>query len=224
MMKRDIALLVFLMIGLTVSAQADRQHIRSGNKLFHQQNYAKAEAEYRKALECNAENPQAIYNLGCALLMQQRDSAAVVQFQKAGEHETNRQRRAKSYHNLGVICQTRRMYSEAIIAYKESLRNNPSDDETRYNLALCQRLLKNNPQNNKSNPQKNKKNEKNKDKQNQNKNSQQQPKNDQQDKERMSKDNAEQLLNAAMQEEKATQQRVKNAMNHARPRNLNKNW
>lgn len=55
------------------SAQSDRNFIRSGNKLYRQQNYAKAEIEYRKALAKNPSNPQAMYNLGCALLMQQKD-------------------------------------------------------------------------------------------------------------------------------------------------------
>ena len=36
---------------------------------------------------------------------------------------------------------------DAIKAYEESLRNNPSDDETRYNLALCKRLQKNQKKN-----------------------------------------------------------------------------
>ena len=63
------------------SAQSDRNFIRSGNKLYRQQNYAKAEIEYRKALAKNPSNPQAMYNLGCALLMQQKDSAAIEQLQ-----------------------------------------------------------------------------------------------------------------------------------------------
>ncbi len=227
-MKRTILLYLLTLLAVAVSAQADRQYIRSGNKFFRQQNFAKAEVEYRKAVSENSGNAQAIYNLGCALMMQNKDSAAVEQFQRAGQLETSKLRKAKSYHNIGVICQTKKMYAEAINAYKESLRNNPSDNETRYNLALCKRLQKNDPRNNQNNNQnKNKQNKdkdkQNKDKQNQDKNKQQQNK-QQQDKERMSKDNAEQLLNAAMQDEKNTQQRVKDAMHRSRPRKLDKNW
>ncbi len=227
-MKRTILLYLLTLLAVAVSAQADRQYIRSGNKFFRQQNFAKAEVEYRKAVSENSGNAQAIYNLGCALMMQNKDSAAVEQFQRAGQLETSKLRKAKSYHNIGVICQTKKMYAEAINAYKESLRNNPSDNETRYNLALCKRLQKNDPRNNQNkNQDKNKQNKdkdkQNKDKQNQDKNKQQQNK-QQQDKERMSKDNAEQLLNAAMQDEKNTQQRVKDAMHRSRPRKLDKNW
>ena len=228
---------IFILIATFASsaafAQTDRQYIRNGNKLFHQQNYAKAEVEYRKAISKNPNNSQAIYNLGNALLMQQKDSAATSLFQKSGKIEKSKIRKAMSYHNIGVICQKHQMYGEAINAYKEALRNNPNDNETRYNLALCKKLLKNQPkdknkQNNKqkdkNNKDKNKK-DKNKDKQNnKNKDQDKQDKKQQQPKDRMSKDNAEQLLNAAMQEEKATQQRISKAMQQAGSRKLQKNW
>ncbi len=227
-MKRTILLYLLTSLAVAVSAQADRQYIRSGNKFFRQQNYAKAEVEYRKAVSENSANAQAVYNLGCALMMQNKDSAAVEQFQRAGQLETSKLRKSRSYHNIGVICQTKKMYAEAINAYKESLRNNPSDNETRYNLALCKRLQKNDPRNNQNKNQDKNKDKQNKDKQNKDKNKQQQNKQQQnkqqQDKERMSKDNAEQLLNAAMQDEKNTQQRVKDAMHRSRPRKLDKNW
>ena len=226
---------IFILLSIFVCAsgfaQSDRQYIRNGNKLFHQQNYAKAEVEYRKAISKNSNNSQAIYNLGNALLMQQKDSAATSLFQKSGKIEKSKIRKAMSYHNIGVICQKHQMYGEAINAYKEALRNNPNDNETRYNLALCKKLLKNQPkdknkQNNKQKDKNNKdKNKKNKDKQNnKNKDQDKQDKKQQQPKDRMSKDNAEQLLNAAMQEEKATQQRISKAMQQAGSRKLQKNW
>ena len=230
---KNIFILIAIFASSAAFAQTDRQYIRNGNKLFHQQNYAKAEVEYRKAISKNPNNSQAIYNLGNALLMQQKDSAATSLFQKSGKIEKSKIRKAMSYHNIGVICQKHQMYGEAINAYKEALRNNPNDNETRYNLALCKKLLKNQPkdknkQNNKqkdkNNKDKNKK-DKNQDKQNnKNKDQDKQDKKQQQPKDRMSKDNAEQLLNAAMQEEKATQQRISKAMQQAGSRKLQKNW
>lgn len=223
----SIIMLILLLGGsLRTEAQSDRQFIRSGNRLYRQQNYAKAQAEYQKALQKNARNAQAHYNLGCALMMQQKDSAAIEQYEQAGKLETSASRKAMVYHNIGVICQGKRLYGEAIKAYEESLRNNPDDNETRYNLALCKRLQKNQKQNQKPNPQNNKKNKNNKDK-DKDKNQKQDQKNQQQqkqDQKQMSKDNAEQLLNAAMQEEQATQQRLKKAMQQPRTRKLEKNW
>lgn len=224
-MAKTVLFLIFsalLLIPAEARAQADRHHIRQGNKLFHQEQYAKAEVEYQKAIAANQRNPQAIYNLGCAMMMQQKDSAAIVQFENAGKLETDKKRKSMAYHNLGWICQKHQMYAEAIEAYKESLRNNPTDDETRYNLALCQRQQKQNQQN-QGGKNNEKKEEKEQEKQEQQQNQQQQQQ-QQQPKEQMSKENAEQLLNAAMQEEKATQQRMKKAMQHPNRRQLQKNW
>ncbi len=212
-------LVIALFIGgfASANAQTDRQFIRNGNHLYHQQNYAKAEVEYRKALGKNPRNTQAMYNLGCALLMQQKDSAATVQLENAGKAETAKKRRSMAYHNIGVICQRHQMYGEAIEAYKESLRNNPSDNETRYNLALCQRLQKKQKQNGGGG---NNKDQKKKDQKKQQKQQQQK----QQPKDQMSKENAEQLLNYATQQEEATQQRMQQKQQQPQSRQLEKNW
>ena len=209
----------------TVDAQSDRQFVRNGNKFYREQNYAKAEVEYRKAL---GKNTQAMYNVGCALLQQQKDSAAITQFETAGKTEKAHLRKAMAYHNIGVICQKRQLYAEAIEAYKESLRHNPNDNATRYNLALCKRLAKKQPPKNNNN-NKNDKNKKDKDKKQQQQNKQNPNKNErneqrQQNKEQMSKDNAEQLLNYAIQEEKATQRRLKQQQQQPQRRRLQKNW
>ncbi len=219
--ERMIVTLFMLMSWTIAYSQTDRQSIRQGNRLYHQQEFAKSEVEYRKAISNNPNNAQAIYNLGCALMAQQKDSAAVVQFQNAGKMEKGKFRKAKSFHNIGFICQRHQMYGEAIEAYKEALRNNPSDHETRYNLALCKRQQKNQPQQQqqKKDQDKNSKDKQQQDKQQQDKNQNQQPPKDQ-----MSKENAEQLLNAAIQEEKATQQRMKKAMQQPRSKKLQKNW
>ena len=231
MRYRIIITFLVLLFTSTIQAQNERKDIRKGNKAFRQQNYVQAEVDYRKATAKNGRNPQAIYNLGCAFMAQQKDSSAVVQFENASKIETNPKRKAMAFHNIGVICQKKQLFSEAIEAYKESLRNNPSDNETRYNLELCKRQLKN--QNNNNNNDKNQKNKNNKDKDNKNKEQQKkdqkddkdkQQNNQQQPKEQMSKDNAEQLLNAAMQKEKETQDRLKKAMRQSSTRKLERNW
>lgn len=231
-MKRFVFVMALLLsYAVSGMAQADRQYIRSGNKYYRQQNFVKAEAEYRKSLSVNPENPQALYNLGCALVMQKKDSVAVEQFEKASKVETGRMRKAKIYHNIGFVCQSHKLYGDAIKAYKESLRNNPADDETRYNLALCQRLNKSeqnrnkNQQNKDKNKDQQKKNrDKKKDQNKEKSDNKQDKKNQDKQQEKMSRDNAEQLLNAAMQNEQATQRRVKDAMRQRRSRKLDKNW
>ena len=227
-MRRLLSILCSFIFVLGVQAQNDRGHIRLGNRLFHQQKFEQAEVEYRKAVGKNSANPQAHYNLGCALFAQKKDSAAVKQYEIAGRLEKTSRRKSMVFHNLGVVCQQHQLYQQAITAYEESLRNNPNDNETRYNLALCKKLLKNQPRQNqnKNKQDKNKQNNKKNNRQTQNNKNQdkQNPNNQPQPKEQMSKDNAEQLLNAAMQEEQATQQRLKDAMRQPQRRKLQKNW
>ena len=225
--RKKAATVALLLMALTASAQSDRQYVRQGNDLFRRGDYPNAEVSYRKALEKNSKNPQAQYNLGNALMAQNKDSAAVVEFEKSTKIEPNALRKSKSFHNMGVICQKHKMYGEAIEAYKQSLRLNPTDDETRYNLALCKHMQQKQNQNQQQNQQNQNddKNQDKKDKQNQEK-QQKDDKQEQQKKEqpKMSKDNAEQLLNAAIQNEKATQERMKKAQQQPQRRNVQKNW
>ena len=134
---------------------------------------------------------------------------------------------------MGWICQKHKMYGDAIEQYKEALRLNPNDNETRYNLALCKRQNRQNQndKNNKDKQDKDDKDDKNKDKdkQQEDKKNDEKQKNDKQDKkedknDKMSRENAEQLLNAAMQQEKNTQQRMNKAKQQPGSRKLQKNW
>ena len=214
--KKPMAMLLLLIVPTLAFAQSDRHFIRTGNKLYRNQNYPKAEVEYRKAMSQNGSNAHAVYNLGNALMMQQKDSAAIVQLENAGKMEANKTRKAMAYHNIGTICQRHQLYGDAIKAYEEALRNNPNDNETRYNLALCKSLNKNNKEQQKQQQQQQHKEQQKEQKQKE----KQQPK----PKEQMSKENAEQLLNAAIQDEKATQQRLKKATQQPSRRTVEKNW
>ena len=225
-MLRNTLLLIMLLLAFQgATAQTDRKLIRQGNRQFRNQHYEEAEATYRKASAANAQNPEAQYNLGCALMAQQKDSMAMKCFQNSAQLHTDKQRKAQAYHNMGVILQQKNQFGEAAEAYKAALRNNPKDNETRYNLALCLKQMKNQPKQN-QNQKKDENKDKNKDKEkekNENKNQKDQ-KQPEEKPEQMSKENAEQMLNAAMQQEKATQQRMKKAQQQpSRKRHL-QNW
>lgn len=225
--KKAAATIALLLVAMTASAQTDRQYIREGNKQFRVGQYDKAEVSYRKAVEKNPKNPQAAYNLGNALMAQKKDSSAVQQFEQATRIETNPLRKAAAYHNMGVICQTHKMYGEAIEAYKNALRLNPNDNETRYNLVLCQRQKKKQDQNqqqNQNNKDDQKKDKQKKDDQKDQNKDKKDDKQQQQQKPQMSKDNAEQLLNAAIQNEKMTQDKMKKQQQKPQRRNVLKNW
>ena len=221
------AILVLMLVStIPTQAQSDRSNIREGNRLFRSGKHADSEVSYRKAMEKNPRNPQAAYNLGNALFAQKKDSAAVVAYQSGVQLETSAKRKAMGYHNMGVVCQSHKMFSEAIEAYKNALRLNPKDDEARYNLELCkkqqkkQQDKKNQDKKDQKKDQNGKDEKKDQDKKDQNKDKQK----EKQDKNKMSKDNAEQLLNAAIQQEKNTQKRMKDKMQQPRSRKLDKNW
>ena len=166
-----------MVLGLAkVGAQNDRNFIRQGNRAYHKQKWAAAETQYRKAISKNQKNAQAVYNLGCALMMQQKDSMAMIQFENASKLETNKMRRARSYHNMGVVMQQHQQYAQAIGCYENALRCNPQDNATRYNLALCKKLLKNQKQNKQNDKNKNN-NTQNNNKNNKNNNTTQNNKN-----------------------------------------------
>jgi len=225
--RKPVATILLAMLALGATAQTDRQLVRQGNKQFRSGDFAAAEVSYRKALEKNDRNAQALYNLGNALMVQNKDSAAVVEFEKATKVETNDLRKSMAYHNMGVVCQRHQMFGEAIEAYKQSLRLNPHDDETRYNLELCKRQQKQQNKDNKDNKDKKDKQDKQKQdqqKQDQQKQNKQKQQEQQKQESKMSKENAEQLLNAAMQQEKQTQERMKKSQQQSQRRNIQKNW
>ena len=206
-----------------------RWHVKQGNKLFQKRDFSEAETSYRKALEKNKENPQALYNLGNALLAQGQDTTAIKFFEQAAKVEKNPLRQSQSFHNLGTILQGRRMFGEAIEQYKQALRLNPNDDDARYNLVLCKHQLENQPNNQQQGDNKNQdgqkeKREQEQQQQQQQKQQQQEQQKQQEQKPEMSKENAEQLLNAAMQQEKQTQKRMKEAQKQPQRRQVEKNW
>ena len=211
--------------------KTDRDNLRSGTKHYKDSLFVKAEVDYRKALELNPKSADAMYNLGNALMMQEKAKEAMEQFDAASRLEKDKKKLAQIYHNMGVILQSSKQLPQCIEAYKQSLRNNPKDNETRYNLALAQKQLKDQQQNQQNqDQQQNKQDQKQDDKQQntdqqaQTKQEQQQnPQQQQQTQNQMSKENAQQLLNAVMQDEKNVQDKVKKQI-QVQGRKLEKDW
>ena len=229
-MKQKLSIILLLLLGCcTVWAQrTDRNYMRRGNRFYQDSTYVKAEVEYRKALELNPQSTDALYNLGNSLMMQDKGKEAMEMFESASKIEKDKMKLAQIYHNVGVMLQASKQYAQCIEAYKESLRNNPKDDETRYNLALAQKLLKDQQQQqqNQNQDQEQQKQDQQQDKKDQNKDQQdqqQQQQQPQQNKNEMSKENAEQLLNAVMQDEKNVQEKVKKQV-QIRGKKLEKDW
>lgn len=234
--KRCIGLVLIMFAAIfSASAQkAERDYIRKGNRAFKDSVFVDAEVNYRKALEVNPKSSISMYNLGNTLVRQNKVQEAMEQYSAAAKIEKDKSKLAYIFHNIGDIFQTQKDYAKAVEAYKESLRNNPKDDETRYNLALAQKLLKdqeqnqqNQDQNQDQNKEQEKKEQEKKDqenKQDQQNNQQQQPPQSQKQNEQMSKENAEQLLKSVMQDEKDVQDKVKKQQQVIQGGRLEKDW
>lgn len=112
------------------------------NKKLSENKFIQAEVNYRKAISKSNENAAAPYNLGNAYYNKETYSEAFGRFKQAGELATSKTDKHKAYHNMGNVFMKNKEYEKAVEAYKEALRNNPSDEETRYNFALAKELLK----------------------------------------------------------------------------------
>jgi tetratricopeptide (TPR) repeat protein len=112
------------------------------NKEISEDNFIEAEKEYRRAISKSDKNTAAPFNLGNAYYNKETFSEAFGRFKQAGELAEAKPDKHKAYHNMGNVFMKRKEYEKAVEAYKESLRNNPEDEETRYNLALAKEMLK----------------------------------------------------------------------------------
>ena len=150
----------FLMLVLATTATAqkeERNFIRRGNRQYADSAFVNADVSYRKAIEANPSSAIAMYNLGNTLTQQNKLEDAMKMYVDASKLETDKERLGQIYHNMGVILHSQKEYAKAIEAYKQSLRNEPHSNETKYNLALAQKMLKDQQQQNQDQQQQNQK-------------------------------------------------------------------
>jgi tetratricopeptide (TPR) repeat protein len=220
---KTISLFVILLCTPVMMAQEEFTDIRKGNKQYKSEKYTEAEISYRKGLQKNSQSPEAAYNLGNSLFKQEKYAEALEQYQKVLPNEKiSKKKLASALHNTGNALLMQQRIPESIEAFKKSLKINPEDDETRYNLALAQYLLRNQDSRNQQDQQQqeqpqpeNQENKREKD------DSQQQQ--EEQPTESMPKDKAEQLLEALMQDEDETMEKAKKLPKSSK-RTVEKNW
>jgi len=135
---------ILLFVCLSCSAafsQDDLKYVREGNKQYEEGEYEKAGESYQKALSENSNSSQGTFNLGDAAYKQEKYEEAAAQFETFALRDDNKENVAKSYHNLGNSLMMSKEYAKSVEAYKNALRNNPSDAGTKYNLAYAQQKL-----------------------------------------------------------------------------------
>ena len=215
-------ILIFFALG-NVSAQSSKKLIHDGNQKYEQKKYNDAEVDYRKSINTK-ENPFiGNYNLGNTYYQQGKFDEAKQQFETAsGIKSANQEQLSKTYHNLGNSLIKNKKYEEGVQAYKQALKLNPKDNDTRYNLAYAQAMLqqqqkqqqendKNQDKNqNKKNQQKDSKDQQQKqqEQQKQQQAKEEQAKKEQPKKDKISKEDAEKILQALNNDEKKTQKKL----------------
>ena len=202
-----LCLVLFALGGSSLYAQGLKSYIRRANKLYQAKDYAGATQEYRRALLRDSLSGKANFGISAAAYGQGRYDEAKDYLERAAQDPrlTPRQQ-AGVLHNLGNVAMQKKDYQSAIQSYEEALIRNPEDDNTRYNLALAQKLLQQQNKNNKSQSQQGQDQNKPDQKPQQGKDKQGQP-NEQRSGE-LSKEQAEQILRSFRTDDDKTRRRV----------------
>ena len=120
-------------------------HLSQGALAIENNEFITAEVAYRKAIAIEENKATGSYNLGNAYYKNNKNEEALSRFVNAAKVATTKPQAHQAFHNLGNALMNQKEYSRAVEAYKNALRNNPSDDQSRYNLALAKDLLEKNP-------------------------------------------------------------------------------
>ncbi len=144
-MNKIVYIIVLLVNGFLFSQESDK-NLYNGNQSFAKKSYTTAEADYR-VTESKKSPKKAVsgYNLGNSIYRQNQPGEAQIKYIQALESAKTKTEKHRIYHNLGNTFMLDKNYEAAAEAYKNALRNNPLDEETRYNYALAKKKKKENP-------------------------------------------------------------------------------
>ncbi len=127
---------------ITKTKNEANNHIHEGNKLYSSK-FELAEIEYRKALSKLNNNTVGAYNLANAYYEKAHYDEALFRQTEAAKTAATKDEKHRIYHNIGNTLMQQKDCKKAVEAFKNALRNNPTDEESRYNLALAQECAKN---------------------------------------------------------------------------------
>lgn len=250
-MNRKYILILFLFVWAVASqAQNERKFIRQGNKYFEEAmkdtsridtvQFNKAEIEYLKALEKKPDDSKWNFNRADALYKQKKFDESAEKFKEIADKTTNKIEKSRALHNLGNSFLMKNKLDESIAAYKDALRSNPKDLETKYNLLYAMNMKKkqqdqkkkddknkdkNKDKDKDKDKDKNKDQKKDQDKKNQDQQNKDQNKQQQQQQNKISKQDAEQMLQALENNEKKIQDKVKKVQAlKAESKKVDKDW
>jgi outer membrane biosynthesis protein TonB len=248
-MKNNLLLLILLFFTIDALAQHPNSLVRKGNASYTDTLYSKAEQKYREALMKDQNSYAASFNLADAIYKQEKFSESTSLFKALSEKTQNKIEKSESFHNLGNSLMKEHKIDEAIEAYKNALRNNPRDIDTKHNLAYAQRMKNQQQKQEKEKEEEQDKDEEEKEEekekeeeeeekqeeekeekknnQEQNENSEEQSKEEPkkpQDPNEMTEDEAEQILDALQQQEKELQEDLQKKKNKGVKLKILKDW
>jgi len=210
-----------LLLPFIANAQSKKNYLRNGNDLYQDSLFNDAEMKYRKSLEKDQDYFSASYNLADAIYKQERYEESANLFDALTDNAKTKNEKAKIYHNLGNSLLKQQKIKESIAAYKDALRNSPTDEDTRHNLALAQKMLQQQQEQQEQNKEeKGESQEEEKDQEKQQQQKEQQP----QEKEDMSKETAEKILEALQQQERELQEKLQNKKVKGKKVKVLKDW
>jgi tetratricopeptide (TPR) repeat protein len=233
---RLLVTIISLCTASLLFAQHESPDVRRGNKHYNDSNYTEAEVNYHRALDKNEQSFEAHFNLGDALFRQEKYPEALEQYTQAEKclkaddklrKEELQRRLAATYHNMGNALYAQQQYDKAVGAYQQSLRNNPKDNDTRYNLVKAMQQLQQQQQQqqqnqNQDNSQQQNDSTQQQQQQQEQQQEQQQQQNQQQQEQQMDKETAEQILQALEQDEQETQEKLQRQQ--GKKRRVEKEW
>ena len=245
--KGMVAVLILMLASpVMLQAQSDRSEVRAGNREFKKGEFREAELDYKRALEEDSTSVTAKYNLGNALYKTGSYSEAELYLKGLGDSlkSVSASKASDCFHNSGNLALKQKKYQEAVDAYKESLRLEPDNFETKSNLAYAQKMLKEqqqqqqqqqqNQQDNQNQQDQNQQQNQNQDQQDnrdqdnqqdQNRNQDQQDNQNQQNQPQITPQAAQQMLQAIEDKEKQTQDKVKKVKaQQQKSKEKEKNW
>ena len=232
-MKKGLIFALLIFVCHWVNAQDDHIDLRRGNKAYEKQNYSEAEKHFEQGVKKKPNSLKSQFNLGDAYFKQKKYNEAASTFEKITKMKASNDTLSAAYHNLGNSYlqqyidkpnadstgqQNIKTLESAIDAYKQALLRKPSDEDTRTNLSYAYKYLKKEQDKNKDQKKdqnkdkkdQNKKDQDKKDKKDQDKKNQNKDQQNQQQKNSMSKEDAKRLLDATSNDEKNTQDKLKN--------------
>lgn len=253
MEKLLIAFLIVMILPLSSYAQKEKLITSQANELMAEGYYEEAEKAYGEALKINPDYKPAQFNLGNLYQKRARDimttaaqtenkeeqkkllessqkfsKQAVGSYENVAQSIDNKEEINKTQYNLGNAHLLSGDVKKSIESYKEALRNNPKDEDARYNLAFAQHLQKQQQQQQQQQQndqqQKQDQQEQEQKKEQEQKQDQQQQQQQQKQQEQLTKEEAQKMLEALMKQEKDLQEKLKKKKRKAQRVKIEKDW